>query len=73
MMDFVVVSFQASGWIRASSLNTNLDQTYGAQPTSFGIRMKVVELMQWNGFFKFLRLSIINQESVWQVTCAAQI
>ena len=28
--------------------------------------------MQWSGFFTF-RLSIINQESVWQVTWAAQI
>ena len=69
MMGFVVVPFQA---YLGSDQSEQFKHEFGPK---LGGAVLVFEclFMQWNGFFTFLRLSIINQESVWQVTWAAQI
>ena len=48
---------------------------FAKKKTNSIMRILVFEylLMQWNGFFTFFRLSIVNQESVWQVAWPAQI
>ena len=69
MIGFVVVPFQ--GYL-GSDQSEQFKHEFGPK---LGGAVLVFEclFMQWNGFFTFLRLSIINQESVWQVAWAAQI
>ena len=69
MIGFVVVLFQ--GYL-GSDQSEQFKHEFGPK---LGGAVLVFEclFMQWNGFFTFLRLSIINQESVWLVTWLAQI